>query len=115
MKDCLAHNLKQYPTVFRKEVEVLSHLFCTLGNGVTLKELNQFKFKTPIEIQPLEHIYKFSFNEEFQPFRKYIGCEAPGFEAAVLWFIDCIKATPDTVKNIEMWKRNTDLIKMVLK
>ena len=54
------------------------------------------------------------FNEEYQPFRKYIGCTSPGFEAIVLWFLACVEATPDTVENIKLWKKHACLIKETL-
>ncbi len=110
-----------YPSLFKRPVDVLEHLFCTLGNGIDLTRHGYisryhgnkaaYDFGEPV---PLHYVYPWSETEDFQPFRKYVGCKDVGFKESVKYFVECLKITPDNVERIGKWKENAQLILDVL-
>lgn len=120
MKQYIDSAMLHYPSLYRRPVDVLEHLFCTLGNGVDLTRHGMltrygtseaYEFGAPV---PLTHVYPWNTNETFQPFRKYVGCQEVGFKEAVKYFVECLKITPDDVERIGSWKENAQLILDVL-
>lgn len=121
MKNYIEHCLKYYPTSFKRPAEVVEHMFATLGNGIDLDNKGYlrgnyrgeqaFPFRSPVQ---LNHIYPWSEDERSQPFRKLAGCRDVGFKEAAQYFIDCVKTTPDSVKNIGDWKKNLHIVEQVL-
>lgn len=119
MKDYIKYAMEFYPNMFQHPSQVLEHLFCTLGNGIHLNQkmkLNEnysceevYPFPAPT---PLKHIYPWSQNEKFQPFRKYIGCQDVGFKESVEYFLACLKLTPRKIAG--EWLDNIELISEVL-
>lgn len=119
MKDYIECAMKYYPNMFQHPSQVLEHLFCTLGNGEDLNnkmKLNKnysckdiYDFPNPV---PFKWIYPWSESKQFQPFRKYIGCQDVGFKESVEYFLACLKITPREVAG--EWLDNVDLIRRVL-
>lgn len=121
MKAYIENSLKYYGGIFKTPADVLEHMFATLGNGVELnnkgylgenygcEEVYQFP-----EPKPFKTIYPWTDTERFQPFRDLAGCRDVGFKEAAQYFIDCIKATPDSVEGILEWKQDLNTVTDVL-
>ena len=120
MKYFIEDNLNAYG-MFSKPSQVLKHAFCTLGNGIHLnlqgylegnyRSEECYEFGEP---EPINHIYRWSTDEEFQPFRELAGCRDVGFKESFAYFIECLKITPDTVDYIKEWKENIPLMEDVI-
>lgn len=105
----------------KNESQIVEHIFAVLGNGVEMttsgymkdnnKSNEKYSFTEP---KALSHIYPWSRDESFQPFRKYAGCRDAGFKEMAQYFIDCVKITPDSVDNIKDWKNNIHIVEDVL-
>lgn len=101
---------------------VLSHMFCTLGNGVGLDNKGYLKgnyrckeaYVFPEEPQPLTYLYPWSDTEQYQPFRDLAGCRDVGFKAAANYFLACLAITPDSVEGARVWKTKSRIIREVL-
>lgn len=115
MKEFIEFKLRYYSRIFQTPEDVLEHLFATLGNGIELdnkgylignyKSNEPYHFGTP---KALNKIYPWS--DYSKPYEKFAGCRDVGFKDAAKHFIECIKVTPDTVKYIDKWKENIDLV-----
>jgi len=62
----------------------------------------------------LVYLYPWTNSVEYQPFRKLKDCRNNEFKEAVLYFLECLEITPDTVKYTKEWKSNINLIKKEL-
>lgn len=121
MKTLIESYIRDYPSIFPRSIDALTHLFTVNGNGVDLDTkgyiednyrcAESFVFPEP---EPLSYVYSWAENEEYQPFRKFAGCRDVGFKEAVQYFIECLKITPDTVEDVQKWKEQIPLIKKVL-
>lgn len=92
--------------------DALAILFTVLGTGLKLnnqgfltKNYNCKDIYDYGDPHPLQFIYQFSDND-CAPFNKLKGCRDIGFKESVLYFIECIKVTPDSIKDIKQWKDN---------
>ena len=121
MKEYIRTSICNYPSLFKKPIDTLVHLFSVNGNGIEMSHngyINEnyrskeaFEFGVP---EPLRFIYPWTETEQFQPFRDYAGCREVGFKEAAQYFIDCIMITPDTVDGILEWKENIETVRSVL-
>lgn len=121
MKDYIDMNLEAYKRLYEKPIDLLKHLFATLGNGVSLTNSGylgykgstgtSYKFGEPVQ---LSSIYPWDNSGKYQPFRKYAGCRNTGFKEAAKYFIDCVMITPDSVQHIKDWKDNITIVEDVL-
>ena len=119
MKELIEGKMAYYRGLYPNPSRVLEHLFCTLGNGLKLNHKLKFNenhsskevydFPEPIAYG---FIYPWSKDEEFQPFRKYIGCKDVGFKESVDYFLACLSITPAEIAG--EWLNNIDLIREVL-
>jgi len=121
MKTLIESTIQDYPTAFPTPLSVLIHLFTVLGNGIELDNRGFIQDNKPCqgsfvfpEPKPLNYVYPWSQNSEYQPFRKFAGCRDVGFKDTVKYFIECLKITPDTLNDIKPWKENISLIEDVL-
>lgn len=107
MEKYINFKLKTYTKLYNKPVQVLEHLFAVLGNGESLnsrgflsyEDSEPFRFGSPIALTKIYPYYA-SHSVPLQ----YLGCRDKGFKDAVQYFIDCIKLTPNSVKDIKLWK-----------
>lgn len=121
MKNYIECQMKFHPEIFPNEASVVEHMFAALGNGVKLNQkgfINEnyggteaYVFSIPV---PYKWIYPWCDTEQFQPFRNLAGCRDVGFKETAQYFIDCIKASPDSVGNIKEWKDNIHIVEDVL-
>jgi len=105
MKNFINFSLNSHGIIFETRFDVLAQLFCTNGNGVRLDANGMLIDVTdPISPSyvPTENdnynkdpakciVYCWSDDDRFQPFRQYRGCQEPGFEEEVEYFVKCIK------------------------
>lgn len=102
--------------------DALSILFTVLGNGIGLDTQGyiiknyrcdeNYEFPEP---HPIKFIYPFSQQKEYMPFRQLRGCRDKGFKDAVRYFIECLKISDDSNKDIAEWKANIHELEKLLK
>lgn len=102
-------------------IKALQHMFTVLGNGVELNNKGwlqgNYKAQEDFELgepAPLTWLYPWSYTERYQPFRDVAGCRDKGFKECAKFFLECLEATPDTVKGVQDWKDNIELVRDVL-
>lgn len=116
MIDYIEDSMDRYPSLFREKIDVLDHMFCTLGNGVDLTVLGEVRMMrvhdttykvggrkfVPFEADPvpLRSIYSWSDHEGFQPFRKLdpdqmSASDAEGIRSYARYFVDCLELTTE--------------------
>ena len=102
MKNYIEYNIEMWR--YNNKGKVLEQLFATLGNGIELTNKGYLGSEPTDElidlskVEPLEHIYPWSKNTDYQPFRKYTGCRNTQFKEVAQYFIATAVAKATTTE-----------------